>query len=61
MSDLKEIWKFVHFISHEIPDPVIPENQLVRTVAHLKQDMDRLLMNMKAGGGSGDGKGAGKA
>lgn len=61
VSDLKEIWKFVHFISHEIPDPVIPENQLVRTVAHLKQDMDRLLMNMKAGGGSGDGKGAGKA
>lgn len=42
VSGIREIWKFVHFISHEIPDPVIPENQLVRTVANLKQDMDRL-------------------
>jgi transcriptional regulator with XRE-family HTH domain len=42
VSGIREIWKFIHFISHEIPDPVIPENQLVRTVASLKQDMDRL-------------------
>jgi len=41
-SGIKEIWKFIHFISHEIPEPVIPENQLVRTVASLKQDMERL-------------------
>ena len=42
MSGIREIWKFIHFISHEIPEPVIPENQLVRTVASLKQDMERL-------------------
>ena len=42
VSGIREIWKFIHFISHEIPEPVIPENQLVRTVASLKQDMDRL-------------------
>jgi len=42
VSGIREIWKFIHFISHEIPDPVIPENQLVRTVASLKQDMERL-------------------
>jgi transcriptional regulator with XRE-family HTH domain len=41
-GQIREIWKFVHFISHEIPEPVIPENQLVRTVAGLKQDLDRL-------------------
>jgi transcriptional regulator with XRE-family HTH domain len=46
VSEIREIWKFVHFISHEIPDPVIPENQLVRTVAGLKQDLDRMKMNM---------------
>ncbi|PID91457.1 MAG: DNA-binding protein [Bacteroidetes bacterium] len=46
VQDLKEIWRFVHFISHEIPDPVIPENQLVRTVASLKQDLDRLKVAM---------------
>ena len=42
VSEIREIWKFIHFISHEIPEPVIPENQLVRTVAGLKQDMERL-------------------
>jgi len=48
ITDIKEIWKFTHFISHEIPEPVIPENQLVRTVASLKQDMDRMKLNMPA-------------
>jgi len=42
ISQVREIWKFVHYISHELPEPVIPENQLVRTVASLKQDLDRL-------------------
>jgi len=46
VNQVREIWKFVHFISHEIPDPVIPENQLVRTVAGLKQEMDRMKMNI---------------
>ena len=46
VNEIKEIWKFVHFISHEIPEPVLPENQLVRTVASLKQDLDRLKLNI---------------
>ena len=52
VNEIREIWRFVHFISQEIPEPVIPENQLVRTVASLKQDLDRLKINM-AGEGSG--------
>lgn len=44
VSEIREIWKFIHFISHEIPEPVIPENQLVRTVASLKQDIDQLKL-----------------
>ena len=46
INEIREIWKFVHFISHEIPEPVIPENQLVRTVASLKQDLDRLKLSI---------------
>ena len=42
LSEIREIWKFIHFISHELPDPVIPENQLVKTVAELKRDMEGL-------------------
>ena len=49
VNEIREIWKFVHFISHEIPEPVIPENQLVRTVASLKHDMDRLKLNLSEG------------
>jgi hypothetical protein len=42
LGEIREIWRFVHFISHEIPEPILPENHLVRTVATLKQDLDRL-------------------
>lgn len=47
VGEIREIWRFVHFISHEIPEPIIPENQLVRTVATLKQDLDQLKMNIR--------------
>ena len=50
VNEIREIWKFVHFISHEIPEPVLPENQLVRTVANLKQEVDRLKMNVSGKG-----------
>jgi transcriptional regulator with XRE-family HTH domain len=46
VKEIREIWRFVHFISHEIPDPVLPENQLVRTVASLRREMDQLKMNL---------------
>jgi transcriptional regulator with XRE-family HTH domain len=42
ISEVKEIWKFVNYISNELPDPVIPEKQLIRTVAGLKHDLERL-------------------
>ncbi len=42
ISEVKEIWRFVNYISSEIPDPVIPEKQLIRTVAGLKHDLQRI-------------------
>jgi transcriptional regulator with XRE-family HTH domain len=42
ITDIKEIWQFVHFISQELPEPVLPENELVKTVAGLKHDMQRI-------------------
>lgn len=45
-SEIREIWRFIHFISHEIPEPVIPENQLVRAVADLRRDMDQIKMKL---------------
>ncbi len=48
-GEIREIWRFVHFISQEIPEPLVPENQLVRTVARLKQEMDRFKLNFREG------------
>ena len=42
ISEVKEIWKFVNYISSELPDPVIPEKQLMQTVAVMKHDLERL-------------------
>jgi len=49
VNEIREIWRFIHFISHEIPEPVIPENQLVRTVAGLKQELDRIKLDLGKG------------
>ena len=42
ISEVKEIWKFVNYISSELPDPIIPEKQLMQTVAVMKHDLERL-------------------
>lgn len=41
-TEIKEVWKFVHFISQEIPEPVLPENELVKTVAGLKREVHEI-------------------
>jgi transcriptional regulator with XRE-family HTH domain len=42
INDVREIWKFIHYISDELPEPVLPEKQLLRTVATMKQDLYQL-------------------
>lgn len=42
INDVREIWRFVHYISDELPEPVLPEKQLLRTVATMKQDLWQL-------------------
>jgi len=39
VNNIREIWKFVHFISSEIPDPVLPQSELVKTVSSLQQEI----------------------
>jgi transcriptional regulator with XRE-family HTH domain len=54
VSEIKEIWKFVHFISKELPEPMLPQTELLKTVASLKRDMNkvknRILTLGKEGG-----------
>jgi transcriptional regulator with XRE-family HTH domain len=48
-SEIKEIWRFVHYISSEIPDPVLPADELIRTVAGLKKDLNLLKNRLGKG------------
>ena len=49
INEVKEVWKFVHYISSEIPEPALPQDELLKAVATLKKDMSmvksRLLRN----------------
>lgn len=42
INEVKEIWKFVNYISSELPDPVLPEKQIFKAVAEMKNDLQRL-------------------
>jgi transcriptional regulator with XRE-family HTH domain len=42
INEVKEIWKFVNYISSELPDPVLPERQLIQAVASMKNDLERI-------------------
>jgi phage repressor protein C with HTH and peptisase S24 domain len=42
IKDVKEIWRFIHYISNQIPDPIMPGDELVKTVNKLKYEVDML-------------------
>jgi len=46
ISEIREVWKFVNYISSEIPDPVVSSDTLVRTVANLQSEMNLIKTRM---------------
>lgn len=44
VKEIREAWKFTHYISNEIPDPVLPGDELVKTVNKLKYEVNMLKM-----------------
>jgi transcriptional regulator with XRE-family HTH domain len=46
VNEIREIWKFVNYISSEIPDPMISPDELIKTVAGLKKDLNILKRRM---------------
>ncbi|MBW6490920.1 MAG: LexA family transcriptional regulator [Lentimicrobium sp.] len=42
IKDVREVWKFVHYISSALPEPNLPRADLAQTVASLKKDVDKL-------------------
>lgn len=47
ITEVKEIWKFVHYICSEIPEPAIPQDELLKTIAGLKKDVNFLKHKFK--------------
>jgi transcriptional regulator with XRE-family HTH domain len=39
VTEIREIWKFVHFISSEIPKPNLPKDELAETVTRLSNEI----------------------
>lgn len=54
VSEVKEVWKFIHFISKELPEPVLPQDELLKTVASLKNDMARIKNKVFEGDSPGN-------
>ncbi|MBW6501040.1 MAG: LexA family transcriptional regulator [Bacteroidales bacterium] len=48
VNEVREIWKFVNYISNELPDPVLPEKQLIQAVAVIKNDLERIKAKLGA-------------
>lgn len=47
IAEVKEVWKFVHYICSEIPEPAIPQDELLKTIAGLKKDVNFLKNRFK--------------
>ncbi|MFH2094418.1 MAG: helix-turn-helix domain-containing protein [Bacteroidota bacterium] len=50
IKEIKEIWKFVNYISPEIPDPMNDNAGLYKTVNSLRDDVNRLMQTMSVDG-----------
>ncbi len=42
VNDIREVWKFVNYISSEIPEPNVPKNNLVTQVNRLKKEVEQI-------------------
>lgn len=42
LNEIREIWKFTNFISNEVPEPHLPKDDLLKTVANLQYEMNKI-------------------
>jgi len=47
VKDIREVWKFVHFVSSEIPEPNLPKDELTKTVISIQKDIKDIQMKLK--------------
>jgi hypothetical protein len=42
VSQIKEVWQFVHYISTEIPDPSEPKDKLFKAMETIRKDVEMI-------------------
>jgi transcriptional regulator with XRE-family HTH domain len=47
IGDIKEIWRFVNYISPELPEPLMPKDELSTTMLNLQQEIYKLRGEME--------------
>ncbi len=50
IGEVLEIWKFVHFISHEMPEPNLSRDDLARSVVELGREVGRIRLSLEREG-----------
>ncbi len=46
VKDIREVWKFVHYFSSEVPEPNIPKDDLVKTIQSLEKEIKAIQMKL---------------
>ena len=47
VKDIREVWKFVHFVSSQIPEPNLPKDELTKTVISMQKDLKDIQMKLR--------------
>ncbi len=50
IGQVLEVWKFVHFISNELPEPNLTRDELTQSVLDLRKEVGQLRMTMEQQG-----------
>ena len=49
VKDIREIWRFIHYISAELPEPNLPKNEFAATLATLKKEVADIKSQLRQG------------
>lgn len=50
VGDLLEVWRFVHYISNDLPEPNLTRDELARSVLDLRKEVGQLRISMEQQG-----------
>jgi transcriptional regulator with XRE-family HTH domain len=49
VQDIREIWRFVHYISSQLPEPNLPANEFAATLGSIKKEVTAIKAKLEQG------------